>query len=344
MNICFNFDFFVSVAYHTGPKRSNDGQSLRDSFKPQEVANLIWAFATLNCQPKSSLLHTFSPYILHICASGKKNGTFMYDEESISKKFNRQELANIAWSCAVLEQYPPDLIPLLYTGLIGTGEDDENIDRMTKLYNDNGLQKKAIMSLLYVQMALDLEAPHLNMRLPYKLLDMWGDQDDSIFAIDGNNGENDLMLLSTSKLQTSVSKVFEKIGFSHVQEHVLGTDTLKEHGITLTSSPLNFLSIDIANIESRVGIEVDGPSHFINILDEYREDSKGSKMQDLKSGRMWLFEWDGDRQVNGPTGLKHRLLTHLGWRIIHIPFWEWNTLDSEESQNEYCKKLLESDD
>lgn len=342
----FSFDMIKSVAYHTKSKKSPKGQKIRESFKPQEVANLIWAYATLNCRPKSSIVNTFAPYILQLCASGKKKGSYVYDETSISQKFNRQELANLAWSCAVLEQYPSDLIPLLYTGLIGSKQDDKSTARLTELYNDQGLQKKAIMSLLYVQVALDLEAPHLNLNLPAKLLEIWSDQDNSSDPSDGNS-ENELMSLNTSRLQKSVSSAFEKIGFQHVQEHVLGSDDLQKHGITLSSSPLNFLSIDIANIAARVGIEVDGPSHFINVLDEPQgseETNEGSKRQQSNGGKMWLFEWNGQRQVNGPTALKTRLLSHLGWRIIHIPFWEWNNFGDEESQSAYCKKLLDSVD
>jgi len=328
-----------TVAFHTNPSISQSQKRKKESFKPQEVSNLLWAYATLNCHTKSSMIHTLTPYILQMCSSTNASKGVTYDEKSISSKFNRQELANLAWSCSVLRKYPEDLIPLLYTGLMG--EDEESMDRLTRLYDDNGLQKKSIMSLLYVQMALDLEAPHLNMKLPPKLLESFSDQDSRHESLE-RSSENELMLLSTSKLQKSVSNVLEKIGFDHIQEHVLGADDLQAYGITLSSTAVNFLSIDIADVESKIGVEVDGPSHFINILDEAlgkTNKGKGSRVR-TKSGKMWVFEWDGERQVNGPTALKDRLLAHLGWQIIHLPFWEWNNLNDEASQSTYCKELL----
>ena len=42
----------------------------------------------------------------------------------------------------------------------------------------------------------------------------------------------------------------------------------------------------------RLGIEVDGPFHFV------------------------------DRAPNGATLLKRRQLRHLGWRLVSVPYWE----------------------
>jgi hypothetical protein len=46
----------------------------------------------------------------------------------------------------------------------------------------------------------------------------------------------------------------------------------------------------------QVAIEVDGPSHFVK------------------------------RKPTGATMIKHRQLRHLGWRLVSIPYWEWNEL------------------
>jgi hypothetical protein len=113
-----------------------------------------------------------------------------------------------------------------------------------------------------------------------------------------------------------------RIGFNHIQEHLIITDDLEtSYGIKLSSQRIEFLSIDIARLEDRIGVEVDGPAHFVNILDS---DSQHSR-----------------RQPNGPTALKHRLLSHLGWKIMHVPFWEWRDVDGdEEREEEYCKDII----
>eukprot|EP00962_Isochrysis_galbana_P044958 scaffold17563_cov117-Isochrysis_galbana.AAC.1 len=46
----------------------------------------------------------------------------------------------------------------------------------------------------------------------------------------------------------------------------------------------------------QVAIEVDGPSHFVG------------------------------RKPNGATLLKRRQLRHVGWRLVSIPYWEWDEL------------------
>jgi very-short-patch-repair endonuclease len=54
----------------------------------------------------------------------------------------------------------------------------------------------------------------------------------------------------------------------------------------------------------RVAVEVDGPSHFVG------------------------------RRPNEATLLKHRQLRHLGWRLVSIPYWEWDELaESPTAEN-----------
>ncbi len=66
-------------------------------FRGQEIANIYWSYATLNAQPDPSILDTLSDYVAKECRG--KNGV---DEYSIARLFGqRQELANLAWSCAV---------------------------------------------------------------------------------------------------------------------------------------------------------------------------------------------------------------------------------------------------
>ena len=64
--------------------------------------------------------------------------------------------------------------------------------------------------------------------------------------------------------------------------------------------PRTGYSLDLALPSSRVAVEVDGPSHFL-----------------LPDGR-------GVRKPNGPTLLKRRLLRAAGWRVISVPFYEWD--------------------
>ena len=299
-------------------------------FKGQEIANILWSFATLNAQPDVALIDALSSYATSICSG--KNG--VADEYSISKIFKRQELANVAWSCAVVGRYPEELMKILYTGIIGTANDP---NLMKQIFNDDGLQQSSIMTLYYVQLAADIEASKLQLALPTGFPNGW---DESEGHVRGNGDDliemsSSMLTLTISKLQRDVSNTFTEIGFENVLEHVIDTNEIQdEYGFQLPQTPQEFLSIDIANIGQKVGVEVDGPGHFVRLIDDTRKSTN-------KVTRDGQFPDKGENRVNGPTILKHRLLTHLGWNIIHLPYWEYQGLGGDrEKERKYCENLL----
>ena len=73
-------------------------------------------------------------------------------------------------------------------------------------------------------------------------------------------------------------------------------------------------AIDLAVPPFSLAIEVDGPTHFLH------------------------FE-DGTREHNGATAYKHRLLRALGWRVVSIPYYEYQPLHSAQ-QSEYVRAKL----
>ena len=77
--------------------------------------------------------------------------------------------------------------------------------------------------------------------------------------------------------------------------------------------PRTGYSLDLALPSSRVAVEVDGPSHFL-----------------LPDGR-------GVRRPNGPTLLKRRLLAAAGWRVISVPFYEWDGFATAKERQTYLQ-------
>ena len=90
----------------------------------------------------------------------------------------------------------------------------------------------------------------------------------------------------------------------------------------------------MANVEKKIGVEVDGPGHFVHILD---------KPPRRRGSEIIILEDMGKNRFNGPTTLKHRLLSHLDWDIIHLPYWEFQNLNGDsQKQQDYCRNLIES--
>lgn len=304
-------------------------------FKGQELANLLWALATLNI-PAGNILESLVPYFERICEDEQGQVT----PASIAKIFKRQELANLAWACAVFGSYPNGMMRLLYNGLVGLGDDQLAPSILADAHGDTGLQSQAIMCLIYVQAEMDLEGKSEGLMLPPDFPNGWKQL--TANAKDDHMTETTIELsLSTSKIQRAVSSCFTRIGFDHVEEHVITMEEMSnDHGISFSPKPLEILSIDIANLEEKIAIEVDGPAHFVSQIDEVTDDGGHTR---LVNGKLeYQFRWKGDKQqINGPTALKQRLLSLLGWRVIHIPFWEWYALCADEAaQDDYCRRLL----
>eukprot|EP00549_Striatella_unipunctata_P025418 CAMPEP_0118723458 /NCGR_PEP_ID=MMETSP0800-20121206/32013_1 /TAXON_ID=210618 ORGANISM="Striatella unipunctata, Strain CCMP2910" /NCGR_SAMPLE_ID=MMETSP0800 /ASSEMBLY_ACC=CAM_ASM_000638 /LENGTH=102 /DNA_ID=CAMNT_0006631883 /DNA_START=104 /DNA_END=409 /DNA_ORIENTATION=- len=99
---------------------------------------------------------------------------------------------------------------------------------------------------------------------------------------------------------------------------------------------MDLLSIDICNTQEKIAIEVQGPMHYVYLLDNNDNNNNddnnnnnniGNSYIDERQQIRWYIVGDRDRFVpSGPTVLKERLPQKLGWKVWHIPFWEWEEL------------------
>ena len=142
----------------------------------------------------------------------------------------------------MLGQFPTELMPLIYTSLFGSRASDA--ESLKRIYGDDGLQRQAIMTLFYVsmkgmrwifhvklhvshpwiltlyfaqvQMAMDMEAPHLDLNLPANFPEGWveGDNNKSRsgssptkLSVDSAADAPSMLNLTTSRLQQDVRYV-----------------------------------------------------------------------------------------------------------------------------------------
>ena len=95
------------------------------------------------------------------------------------------------------------------------------------------------------------------------------------------------------------------LGFDHRTKSSIISDIIETLKVKST--------VSCSSMSRPVAIEVDGPSHFYINSTKYTAYSK----------------------------LKHRILSRMGYRVIHIPFFEWNKLSSvQDKENFVLKKLV----
>ena len=100
--------------------------------------------------------------------------------------------------------------------------------------------------------------------------------------------------VTVSKSQRQVGESLRRLGISHELEYTTAD---------------GLFSIDLAIVDRRIAIEVDGPSHFtVNTLEPL-----------------------------GHTRLRDRLLSAMGWQVVSVPFFEWDKLQRPEQMDSYVE-------
>ena len=105
---------------------------------------------------------------------------------------------------------------------------------------------------------------------------------------------------STSDLETQVSDCLHRLGVPH-RRNVLCTKSDRTIDFVIESGSYRF------------ALEVDGPTHFLKVP---------------------------ERTPDGFTRFRDRMLRAHGWRVLSVPFYEWNFIP-EAQQDAYLRKLLD---
>ena len=122
----------------------------------------------------------------------------------------------------------------------------------------------------------------------------------------GDTGKDALAaspISDTSRLQAGVAGIVKDLGHRYEDEAV---DPRTGYSIDILIKPDGGDSLGTA-------VEVDGPHHFLS----------------------------GERAANGPTLLKRRLLGHIGYRVVSVPYWEWDQLKGKKEKMAYMQALLQ---
>jgi len=302
-------------------------------FNPQSLSNLAWAFAALGVAAPSlfkaiaaeahAQIREFNPANLSILAwAFAKLGILaprLFEAvaaESASKirDFSPQNLANLTWAYATMGNLAPRLFEAV------AAEFPAEAQKFMSKFKPQGLSNVAwAFATLGIKAPRVFEAILRAVPAAYSQLDQHELTQFHQVLLFLTYEAPELRLApllrdfraefraafvadepSPSRTQGDVAAALERTGWMHEFEHVTPEG----------------LSLDMAQPASKVAVEFDGPTHYLG---------------DLGSAEYCL---------HGRFFFKNRLLQKLGWKVIHVPYFEWRRLESPSAQEDYLAQLL----
>ena len=275
--------------------------------KAKDVAMMYWASAKLGWTPSKELWARLEDQAV-----------------AVVEGFNSQDVSNTLWAYATLGRAPPDeLLRRLEARAAAvvegfTPQEVSNTLWAFACFSDSW--SPSFASLLASKLGDSNQWSHLGLFQIHQFL-LACDLDVSLMS----NHEKDVRHLRQS-LGIKARACFSSNDTreSHMQKQVTATlESLSANVQAEAVDARSGYSIDCLvhgwehHKDVKIAVEVDGPSHFI---------TRGSDGQ--------------TKTANGATAMKRRHLGLLGYRVVSVPYWEWDALKGTQAQQSYMQQKL----
>jgi len=283
-------------------------------FIAQSIANTLWAYATLGMQPGADVVSVLEGRM------GAVVGTF-----------NAQNITITLWAYATLGMQPgADVVSVLEE------QAASSMDKFNAQDISNTLWAYAVFGSLPSECILSPICQAAD-----ALIDRDAFTEEALMQLH--------MFLLVAKLEgwssrgvsSSIDDLRSKLGSR-------GRDLIAQSAVGRTS----MMKTDVVSSVCRLGLEyeeeaIDEESGYsIDVLvknsGQTRHETCGKSMGvALEVDGPWHYLLPGERDANGSTLLKRRVLSQLGYQVVSVPHWEWDgATKSNKGKDVYLRRVL----
>ena len=295
-----------------------------DQFDARSVATIMYSLAKLHQTRK--LNANRSPALIELW-DALDSGAIR-----VASEMNSQEVANTVWGYATLGRQPGDETwRALETSAkrVAPEMNSQNVANTVWGYATlstlQGTEMSSSSTLLW-EMAREMKVEDISDQSLQMLFHTQLMIKDFMITVDGShNNELDPLWLtvdarsawmqstrdevSVSQSQKALARIIGELGFRYKMEH-LSSD--------------NYFSFDIYLPDHDVAVEFDGPFHFLHASDRARD--KNTVLT-----------------KNGSTKLRDLFLAKRCSRLLTVPYFEWQNLNTSEMRRNYVREKLEKE-